>query len=106
MLCTLVLSLNLQAQDVLKGKVVDEKNQPLSSVAVMFADASFGVETDEEGKFEIPYIEESVLSVSYVGFITKEIKVMSADDLLVQLKTEATLDELVIAARRKIPKDL
>ncbi|MDN3708314.1 TonB-dependent receptor [Myroides ceti] len=101
MLCLLVLSLNLQAQDVLKGKVVDEKNQPLSSVAVMFADASFGVETDEEGKFEIPYVEESILSVSYVGFITREIKVVSADDLLIQLKTEDTLDELVIAARRK-----
>ena len=64
-----ILTLSMQAQENYYGKVVDNKQQPISfaNVALLNAnDSSFvtGVTTDEEGKFNLSKVSKGLLKLN------------------------------------------
>src|SRR5258708_22093933 len=65
---------------IVKGKVLDEKGNPLAGVSVEWKNEGLHTITDNAGNFQlkIPRLE-GTLSFSYVGYEIKEVAVSSAD---------------------------
>ena len=55
------------------GVIKDNEGQPLIGATVLLKGSDVGTVTDVDGKFSINAPENSVLVISYVGFLTKEI---------------------------------
>ena len=54
------------AQSTLKGKIIDQNNQPLAGAEVFWQSSDISVVTDEKGNFEIEnYQPTSILGVFY-----------------------------------------
>ena len=65
----------------LKGKVVNDNGDPLSFVSVVIEEGRIGVQTNEEGTFELPFAADKVadLRLSAVGY---ESKVVSTKEFI------------------------
>ena len=92
----------LQAQDEIKGKIVDENNEPLLGANVFWQNTTVGATTDFEGNFTLVKSEESTsLIVSYIGYQTKRVDVTSNAPLFVQLEAVTNLKEVTVAKSKK-----
>jgi TonB-linked SusC/RagA family outer membrane protein len=90
-------SISLNAQGNISGTVKDENGVPLSGATVAVKGTNVGIMTDNTGKFVINASPESVLAVSYIGFVTQEISVGAQTVFDIVLKEEASsLDEIVV----------
>ena len=79
------------------GTVTDENGDPLIGVSVS-AGPGLGVVTDLDGRFSLDGVTaNTVLTFSYVGYATQEIRVGSQNNINVRLIEDNTvLDELVV----------
>lgn len=59
----------------INGKVTDEKNESLPGANIVIKGTSKGTTTDVKGKFSLKVKEGDVLLISFLGYITKEIKI-------------------------------
>ncbi|GAA4891811.1 TonB-dependent receptor [Flaviramulus aquimarinus] len=87
------------AQNVdVSGNVQDNTGFPIPGVNVIVKNTSKGAVTDFDGNFTIAGVEiGSTLSVSYIGYVTKEIVVADGSNLTIQLEEDlAQLDEVVV----------
>jgi TonB-linked SusC/RagA family outer membrane protein len=82
----------------LTGKVVDSTGTPLAGASVRIKGTGNGQVTDINGKFSIDVPANSVLIVSYVGYITKEITVNGNSVLTVVLSSSNTIIPVVVTA--------
>ncbi|MBR6989434.1 MAG: carboxypeptidase-like regulatory domain-containing protein [Bacteroidaceae bacterium] len=66
---------------LVKGKVVDEKNEPVIGAAVLVEGSTYGTVTDMSGQFSMKASEGDVLVISYIGMGSAKVKVVkdSAD---------------------------
>lgn len=81
-----------------KGKVVDDMNEPLVGIAVSVKNTTTGVLTDIDGNYTINVPNEnSVLVYTYLGFKPKEVRVgtQSVIDIVMEADLQ-TLEEVVI----------
>lgn len=64
---------------LIKGKVVDSDDlNPLSNANIIVEDSEIGTATNEKGEFTIQYTsDEANLIISYIGYLTKKIKIQS-----------------------------
>ncbi len=90
-----------QNRIIVEGTVVDEKNEALPSATVKVKNSTVGSLTDMSGKFTITVPNEnSILEVSYIGYITSSIKVGAQRVIKVKLdvnsKTLATVEVISI----------
>ena len=85
---------------VIKGKVVDEKNQPLPGVTIRLDSTTVGCATDAAGRFALTLpVASGKLIFSFVGFKMETKTFKAGDELLVKLKEEASdLDEVTVIA--------
>lgn len=90
----LFLSVNVYAQNVIIGTVVDETDEPLIGVSVIEKGTTKGAVTDLDGQFRLDVANGTTLVVSYVGYDTKEVK--AANGMTIKLQPNANvLDEVV-----------
>ncbi|GLR18461.1 SusC/RagA family TonB-linked outer membrane protein [Portibacter lacus] len=92
------LTQDLKKDFTVTGTVLDSENLPLIGATVLLKDTNNGTITDVDGNFsiEVPS-EESVIVISYTGYVTKEITVGSNRSLTITLADDATLlDEVVV----------
>jgi len=54
----------------IKGKVVDEQNNPLKGANIVISGTTIGTISDASGNFELKTANESLLVISYVGYMT------------------------------------
>ncbi|WP_271784689.1 TonB-dependent receptor [Aquimarina algiphila] len=91
------------AQTTIKGKVVDESNQPIPGANIALEGARVGTVTDFDGLFSLT-VENSppfTIVVSTVGFESSSIDISSSvDDLVITLKEGTELDEVIVSASR------
>lgn len=83
---------------VIKGKVIDEKKQPLPGVTIRLDSTTVGCSTDAAGLFSLTLpVSKGKLIFSFVGF-KQEVKTFKAgDELIVMLKEEVSdLDEVTV----------
>ena len=86
-----------QATITVKGQVVDQDGEPLMGATIKVKDSTNGTVTDLDGFFELNIPSQSVLVVSYVGFLPREIAVRGRADLgLIQLDSDNQLLEQVV----------
>ncbi|WP_107826830.1 SusC/RagA family TonB-linked outer membrane protein [Mucilaginibacter yixingensis] len=87
-----------QASFTVKGKVVDEKNQPLPGASVQISGQNKGVTTDVNGAFSIKLESASTLNISFVGMATQTVSVSSGKtNVTVVLKDNGkNLNEVVV----------
>jgi iron complex outermembrane receptor protein len=104
LLLVLVLYANmLSAQNVLKGKVTDEQNQPILGVSIIEKGTTNGVYSDPDGNYSIKYKNEnSVIAFSYIGLANQEITVGSQTEVnLVLAATDNILGTVEIVGSRR-----
>ena len=81
------------------GTVTSAKGELLPGVNVRLKGTATGVNTDAEGRFNIPVgnNNNAVLVFSYIGFVTKEVPVEGQSHIDVQLKEGSTaLGEVIV----------
>jgi iron complex outermembrane recepter protein len=84
-----------------KGKVVDEKGEPLLGVNIILKGTKKGTTTDASGNFKIDAPKNSVLIFSFVGYITKEIQVSDDETLTVKMESNTgELTEIIVVGSR------
>ncbi|TDE55609.1 SusC/RagA family TonB-linked outer membrane protein [Flavobacterium sp. GT3P67] len=91
----------------IKGKVTDEKGEPLAGATILIKGTKKAVVTDFDGKFTIDVPDsKSVLVVSYTGFIAKEVAVgAGGNSMEIQLVEDNTaLDDVVVVGYGKQKK--
>ena len=96
--CGLLLSSSmLLAQKTVTGTVSDATGS-LPGVSILEKGTNNGTETDFEGNFSIKISKnDAVLSISYLGYKTKEVSVIGKTVITVNLEQDAeSLDEIVI----------
>jgi TonB-dependent starch-binding outer membrane protein SusC len=89
-----------------KGTITSQSGEPLQGVSVVVKGSSNGTSTKSDGSFEIPAPLNSTLVFSYVGYISKEVKVNAAQtNLALQLLTDKNeLNQVIVVGygtRRK-----
>jgi TonB-linked SusC/RagA family outer membrane protein len=96
----ILLSLTLQtfAQQRVTGIVKETNGSPLPGVGVKIKGGTGGTQTDLDGKFSLTVSgPDAVLVVTYLGFVTREIKVGSQTNLNVTLVENSNdLNEVVV----------
>ena len=87
------------AQNIdVSGNVQDNTGFPIPGVNVIVKNTSKGAVTDFDGNFTITGVEiGSTLSVSYLGYVTRDVVVADNSKLTIQLEEDfAQLDEVVV----------
>ena len=92
----------LSAQEEIKGKIVDENNQPLLGANVFWQNTATGTTSDIDGNFTLKKSNESDnLVVSYIGYKTKKITITSTDFLTISLEAVTNLEEVTVSKTKK-----
>lgn len=87
------------ATHIVSGIVKDENGLPIIGATVKVRGAQMGVVTDIDGKFSLKTSVGSVLTVSYIGYKTQDIKVQEGGSLNIKLEPESKqLNEVVVTA--------
>ncbi|MDR3350800.1 MAG: SusC/RagA family TonB-linked outer membrane protein [Prevotellaceae bacterium] len=88
-----------QQSKTIIGTVVDKSGEPMVGAAVVVKGTTKAVATDVDGKFSLSVSEGDVLTVSFIGYTTKNVTVSAANTLTVTLEENAQmLDEIEITA--------
>ena len=98
--CALLLSSSmLIAQKTVTGTISDP-NGPIPGVSILEKGTTNGRETDFDGNFSLKVTDDNaILSISYLGYKTKEVAVAGKTTLNVTLEEDAEqLDEIVISS--------
>ena len=84
----------------LKGRVVDAGNDPIIGASVMVKNSKEGTVTDMEGRFSLNIPSTTTLVVSYIGFVTQEVKAdTQKGEMTITLKEDTKrLGEVVVTA--------
>jgi TonB-linked SusC/RagA family outer membrane protein len=94
-----------QAIDV-RGKILDEKGEPLVGATVYVKRSGKSVKTNAKGEFFLSNINETEkLIISYVGYQSREVDAASDMGSLTMTLTEAKLDEVMVNAGYYTVKD-
>jgi TonB-dependent starch-binding outer membrane protein SusC len=100
LLLTFIVLVNLvvplTAQQIVKGKVVDESNAPLPGVSIQVKNTLTGTFADVGGNFSISATPKDTLVFSMVGMITQRIAVGNKSIIDVKLLTEENLLQEVV----------
>lgn len=84
-------------QQLLAGKVTDEKGEELAGVNITVKGTTRGTTTDGSGKFQIEVQLNSTLVFSYIGFLRQELVYAGQSPLNVVLMEDNTaIDEVVV----------
>ena len=91
-------SASVTAQVTVTGTVMDEQGEPTIGATVREKGTQNGTVTDFDGRFTVKVRNaDAVLTFSYVGYQTQEVKVAGRKEIKVILKgDETTLQEMVV----------
>lgn len=85
-----------QAQTV-KGVVRDQNGDAIIGASVKILGARGGTVTDNKGQYSIDAPQGSILSVSYIGYLTKQIRLRGENTVdIVLMEDNTTLNDIVV----------
>ncbi|MGG7662661.1 TonB-dependent receptor [Dyadobacter sp. BHUBP1] len=87
-----------QADRDITGKVLDEKGEPIPGASVVVKGTTVGTSTNIEGIYQLSVPEDKdIVIVSFVGYISQEIRIGNAANMDITLKVdEKALEEVVV----------
>lgn len=90
-------NMTLQQANVISGKVVDVNGETIIGANIMVKGTTNGTITDIDGFFSIEAPANSILIVSYIGYMSKEVAVQGQSKLTIELIEDSqALDEVVV----------
>lgn len=104
----LLYILPLNAQQIIKGKVLDDTNLPLPGVTIQVKNTQRGTFTEIDGSYSISAAESDTLIFSMVGMYTQKVTVGNRTIIDIKLLTETTSigDVVVVGYGSQRVKDL
>lgn len=82
-----------------RGRVTDSKQKPLPGVSIRIKGTQSGTVTGNDGSFAIEADDKDVLQFSFIGYLSKDVPVGNASDLLITLtENNSTLNQVVVQA--------
>lgn len=95
LLCALLGSQSLMAQNAVRGTVLDETGQPVIGATVTVDDTYIGTTTDTKGEFEIKAAIGSSITVQYLGY--DDVKARLTQNMKITLTEGAVrMDDVVV----------
>ncbi|HEX5169707.1 MAG TPA: TonB-dependent receptor [Cyclobacteriaceae bacterium] len=92
-------------QRVVTGKVTDAEGNGMPGVNVVKKGTTAGTATDGNGNFSIDATAEDILVVSFIGYLSQEVKVGAQSNISVVLAEDvATLNEVVVVGYGEMRK--
>ena len=86
-----------QEQNKMTGIVKDANGEPIIGANVIVKGQSTGTITDIDGRFVLDTPKDAVLQITYIGYVSQEVKVSGKKELNVVLKEDTeTLEEVVV----------
>lgn len=90
---------NQNTSKQIKGVVKDTQGEPIIGVNVKVKGSTSGTITDLDGKFSLQVSSGSILEISYIGYASKEVKIINYNDLSITLEEDTkVLNEVVVTA--------
>lgn len=87
---------------LLKGIITDTQKRPVNGASVSVVDENGKVATNADGAFSIRVFADARLSISSIGYETKEIPVYGREDVSIELKESLTeLPEVTVSSTLK-----
>lgn len=85
---------------LIQGLVKDETGETIIGAAIKVKGTTIGTTTDMDGLYNLSVpSENSVLIVSYIGYVTQEVKVGGRQNIIITLKEDTkNLEEVVVTA--------
>ncbi len=77
---------NSSQEKIVKGKIVDEKGEPLKNATIVVSGTTIGTVSDASGNFELKTTGDSPLFVSYVGYETVKLSPELSKEMNITLK--------------------
>ena len=84
-------------QFLIKGKVVDENNEPMIGATVYVKGTSRGTATDIDGNYSIVVEKGAILKITYVGYYSKEIEVLNDSSLIIESRDNRQMIKLPVS---------
>ena len=95
MMLLCLFPLGIQAQNYVKGTILDENGEPVIGATIKVQGSSEGVISDLDGHFSMNVTPGVKLAVSYVGYKTQVVKASS--NMKIRLLTDSKfIDEVVV----------
>lgn len=86
-----------QSDNKIKGVVRDINGEPIIGANVVVKGETVGTITDVDGQFILNAPSNSVIRVTYIGFLPQDVKVQNRKDLNIVLREDAkSLEEVVV----------
>ena len=85
------------AQNKVTGTVIDDKGDPIIGATVRVNGSKEGTVTDLDGHFSLSAAQDAKLSISYVGYVTREVDVKGTTPVKVVLSESAkSLNDIIV----------
>lgn len=92
-------------KQTISGVITDEKGEAVIGASITEKGTSNGTVTDINGHYELTIPKGTTLQVSYIGYLTQNVKVSSKNHIDIQLKEDAhSLDEVVVVGYGQMKK--
>lgn len=86
-----------QTKDLIKGKVLDAKGEPIIGATIKEVGTGNGTITDVDGNFKLNTSAGSILEISHVGYKSQQIEAAFGKNISIILKEDnELLDEIVV----------
>ena len=98
---------NPKKKEILKGKIVDEKGNPLAGATIQVKGSNFVTNSDNNGNFELPAeYAESELKISFLGYAPLSVSAKFIDQITLTSNSNV-IDEVSVVASgyQSIPKE-
>lgn len=92
-----IQSTQQQENKKITGKVTDAKGEPIIGANVVVKGTTNGTITDINGQFSIEATSNSILQISYIGYVAQDVLVDNKNNLVISIHEDTQkLDEIVI----------
>ncbi|AZB26886.1 SusC/RagA family TonB-linked outer membrane protein [Chryseobacterium bernardetii] len=98
---------NSKKKETIKGKIVDEKGNPLAGATIQVKGSNFVANSDNNGNFELPSeYAESELKISFLGYAPMSVSAKYIDRITLTTNSNV-IDEVSVVASgyQSIPKE-
>lgn len=98
---------NTEKTDPVRGRVLDERGQPLVGATINIKDRGYLTKTDQNGNFELPEeFANSTLQISFLGYVQTEMPAKDASRVLLFPNSNRIEEVSVVASGyQSIPKE-
>ena len=88
---------SVNQQKKINGSVIEQNGNPVIGANVVEKGTTNGTITDMNGHFVLSVNQGAVLTISYIGYITKEFQINDKSNIIISLEEDSELlDEVVV----------